>query len=274
MAGSQSRRSPLILVTNDDGIDSPGIRALIGSMDTLGEVVVVAPLLEQSGMSHAISVFDPLCARPYHFQEELSHIRALGIMGTPADCIKLALHSLLHRTPDLVVSGINRGANTAVNVLYSGTVSAATESCIQGIDSIAFSLCSKESSDYGPAAKYAKAIAGEVLEGHLPRGIVLNVNVPAMPYDSIQGVEVTRLAHSKWKEDFIARVDPLDRPYFWYTGNLINMDNDADTDLGAIDRGYVSMTPIQYDLTAYDCLDELNTRFGRSKGENSPPLGE
>ena len=255
----QTRRQPLILVTNDDGIAEPGIKALIRAMSKLGEVVVVAPGLEQSAVAHAITIHGPLRAQPYKFRDDLGHIRALSIQGTPADCMKLALNKLLHRMPDLVVSGINRGGNTAINVLYSGTVGAATESSIQGIDSIAFSLCSKESSEYGPAARYAGAIAKKVLRSRLPRGIVLNVNVPSLPYEEIKGIKVTRLAHSRWTEDFIERVDPNSRPYFWYKGLFINMDEGRDTDIHAIEEGYVSMTPIQYDLTAHGCLGVLRT---------------
>lgn len=254
-----TRRRPLILVTNDDGIGEPGMLALIRAMNDLGEVVVVAPAMEQSAIAHAITIHGPLRAKSYSFSGDLSHIRALSIQGTPADCMKLALNNLLHRQPDLVVSGINRGANTAINVLYSGTVGAATESSIQGIDSIAFSLCSMESDKYGPAARYAGAIAKKVLRSRLPRGIVLNVNVPALPYDEIKGVKVTRLAHSRWTEDFIERVDPNNRPYFWYKGVFVNMDEGEDTDIHAIGKGYVSMTPLQYDLTAHGCLGVLRT---------------
>lgn len=254
-----TRRQPLILVTNDDGIGQPGIIALINAMSGLGEVVVVAPALEQSAIAHAITIHGPLRAQPYTFSDGLSHIRALSIEGTPADCMKLALNILLHRLPDLVVSGINRGANTAINVLYSGTVGAATESSIQGIDSIAFSLCSKESNEYSAAARYAGAIAKKVLRSRLPRGIVLNVNVPDLPYEEIKGVKVTRLAHSRWTEDFVERIDPNSRPYYWYKGLFVNMDDGKDTDLHAINEGYVSMTPIQYDLTAHGCVGVLGT---------------
>ena len=254
-----TRRRPLILVTNDDGIGELGMIALVRAMDKLGEVVVVAPAVENSAVAHSITIHGPLRAQSYTFRDDLAHIRALSIQGTPADCIKLALNSLLHRQPDLVASGINRGANTAINVLYSGTVGAATESSIQGIDSIAFSLCSKASEDYSAAARYAGAIAQKVLRSRLPRGIVLNVNVPELPYEEIKGVKVTRLAHSRWTESFIERVDPNNRPYYWYKGMFVNIDAGQDTDVHAINEGYVAMTPIQYDLTAHGCLGVFRT---------------
>ncbi|MDE2729996.1 MAG: 5'/3'-nucleotidase SurE [Bacteroidota bacterium] len=254
-----TRRQPLILVTNDDGIGQPGMMALTRAMTGLGEVVVVAPALEQSAIAHAITIHGPIRAQSHTFGDGLGHIRALSIEGTPADCMKLALNNLLPRLPDLVVSGINRGANTAINVLYSGTVGAATESSIRGIDSIAFSLCSKRSDEYDAAARYAGEIASKVLRSRLPRGIVLNVNVPDLPYDEIKGVRVTRLAHSRWTEDFIERMDPNSRPYYWYQGTFENRDTGTDTDVYAISEGYVSMTPIQYDLTAHGCLGVLRT---------------
>ena len=261
---SVTRRRPLILVANDDGIAAPGIRALTQAMSELGDVVVVAPLEEQSAVGHAITIHEPIRAKMWQFGGDLSHVRALGIAGTPSDCMKLALHTLLHRPPDLAVSGINKGSNTAINVIYSGTVSAATESSVSGVDSIAFSLDSKDlQADYGPAARYAKAIALKVLRSRLPRGIVLNVNVPAIPAEDIKGIVVTRQARSRWEESFVERVDTSDRPYFWYKGTLIEMDEGTDTDIRAMDAGYVAITPLQFDLTAHGCLGVLSTwRWG------------
>ena len=254
-----AKKRPSILVVNDDGINAPGIAALIRAMDELGDVLVVAPIEEQSAVGHAITLHGRVLARSCHVNGELSHVRALGITGTPADCVKLALNSFLQREPDLVVSGINKGANTAINVIYSGTVSAATESSIRGVDSIAFSLCTKEDADYEPAARYAKAIALKVLRSRLPRGIVLNVNVPAIPYEDIRGVAVTRLAHSRWEECFVEKTDPEEGTYFLYKGMFVNMDEGLDTDVNAIEEGYVSITPIQFDLTAHGCLGVLST---------------
>ena len=259
-SGKQFRRRPLILVTNDDGIMSPGIRGLTEALVKLGDVVVIAPAGEQSAVAHSITLDDPIRVESWSFGGDLNHVRALAITGTPCDCIKLALHQLLHRLPDLVVSGINRGANTAINVIYSGTISAATESSIYGIDSIAVSLDSKEpDADYRPAAKYAGIIAQKVLRSHLPRGVLLSVNVPMIPEDEIKGIVVTRQARSRWKEGFIERLDPANRAYYWYRGTLNILDEGADTDIHVLEDGYVSITPLQHDRTAYGCLGVLST---------------
>ena len=256
----QFRRRPLILVTNDDGIMSPGIRELTRALVKLGDVVVIAPAGEQSAVAHSITLDDPIRAKSWRFGEDLDHVRALAIDGTPCDCIKLALHQLLHRLPDLVVSGINRGSNTAINVIYSGTISAATESSIYGIDSIAVSLDSKEpDADYRPAAKYAGMIAQKVLRSHLPRGVLLSVNVPMIPEDEIKGIVVTRQARSRWQEGFLERIDPANRAYYWYRGTLNILDEGADTDIHVLENGYVSITPLQHDRTAYGCLEVLST---------------
>ncbi len=259
-SGKQFRRRPLILVTNDDGIMSPGIRELTEALVKLGDVVVIAPAGEQSAVAHSITLDDPIRVESWSFGGDLNHVRALAITGTPCDCIKLALHQLLHRLPDLVVSGINRGANTAINVIYSGTISAATESSIYGIDSIAVSLDSKEpDADYRPAAKYAGIIAQKVLRSHLPRGVLLSVNVPMIPEDEIKGIVVTRQARSRWKEGFIERLDPANRAYYWYRGTLNILDEGADTDIHVLEDGYISITPLQHDRTAYGCLGVLST---------------
>lgn len=249
--------SPLILVCNDDGIDAPGIRALAAAMDALGEVWVVAPVSEQSAVGHAITVRDPVRARPWPFEVPSGKAEAYAVTGTPADCVKLALNQLLPRPPALVVSGINRGPNTAVNVIYSGTVSAATEASILGIDAVAVSLCSWEGGDYEPAAHFAGRIAERVLRDGLPPGILLNVNVPALPAEEIGGILATRQARSRWEESFSARTDPFDQPYYWLSGRFVNLDEGDNTDLAAVENGYVSVTPIQHDLTAHQHLETL-----------------
>ena len=255
-----SRRRPLILVTNDDGITSPGIRALTKAMDEVGDVMVVAPLDDQTAVGHSITLDHPIRVETYNFGDELSHIRALGITGTPCDCMKLALHELLHRKPDLAVSGINRGSNIAINVIYSGTISAATESSVNGIDSIAFSLDSKDpDADYSPAGNYAKVIAQKVLRSQLPRGVVLSANIPAIPEAQIRGIQVARQARSRWEEGFVGRTDPSNRSYYWYRGMMNVLDTGDDTDTGALENGYVSVTPLQYDRTAHGCINVLKT---------------
>ncbi len=252
-----SDESPLILICNDDGIAAPGIIALASALDGVGELYVVAPADEQSAVGHAITVRDPVRARPHTFETPSGPIEARAVTGTPADCIKLAVNQLLPRMPDLVVSGINQGPNTAVNVLYSGTVSAATEASILGIDAIAFSLCSWESSDYEVAARIARKITRRVLQQGLPPGILLNVNIPARPAEEIEGMMVTRQARSRWEESFRERTDPFDRPYYWLTGTFVNLDDGDNTDLDAIEQGFVSITPLQHDMTAHDALQEL-----------------
>ncbi len=257
---------PLILVCNDDGIDAPGIEILAAAMTALGDVYVAAPATEQSAVGHAITVRDPVRARPYEFDEWAGHVEAYAVTGTPADCVKLAVNQFLPHVPDLVVSGINRGPNTAVNVIYSGTVSAATEAAILGIDAAAFSLCAWEDGHYDTAARFARRIAARVLREGLPEGVLLNVNVPDLPVAEVQGVAVTRQARSRWKESFEARTDPFDRPYYWLTGTFVNLDEGDDTDVGAIEAGRVSITPIHYDLTAYAHLDSLRTWSWQEEG--------
>jgi 5'-nucleotidase len=250
---------PLILICNDDGIDAPGIHQLAASLDGVATLCVVAPMSEQSAVGHAITVRDPVRAHPYDFHVPSGTIPAWAVSGTPADCIKLGVHQLLDRSPDLVVSGINRGPNTAVNILYSGTVSAATEGSILGLDAIAFSLCDWTSDEYAVAGRWARRIVTQVLQRGLPDGIMLNVNVPALAADDIQGLTVTRQANARWEEGFEARTDPFERPYYWLAGTFQNLDEGNETDLTAVEEGYVSLTPIQHDLTAYHALDTMRT---------------
>lgn len=255
---SSPGRPPFILICNDDGIDAPGIRALASTLNSVADVCVVAPESEQSAVGHAITVRDPVRAHRTDFElRSGDHVPAWAVSGTPADCIKLATHQLLDRRPDLVVSGINRGPNTAVNVLYSGTVSAATEASILGFDAVAFSLCDWTSDDYAVAAAWARRVAERVLHTGLPNGVLLNVNIPALPPGEINGLAITRQARSRWEESFEARVDPFNRPYYWLTGEFVNLDNGEATDIDAIENGYVSVTPIQFDMTAHSFLDDL-----------------
>lgn len=245
-----------ILVSNDDGISSAGIIALRNAMLELGEVIVYAPHKQQSAVGHAITVQTPLRIEPHFVNDELF---GYAVTGTPADCVKLAISSMLDEPPDLVVSGINHGANVAINVLYSGTVSAATEGRILDIPSIAFSMTSFEPKDFSYAEKVAQQIAREVLEKGLPPGILLNVNIPAVPENEIQGIVVTRQGISKWNDIYERRIDPNQREYFWLTGSLKKLDIEIDSDVVATHDNFVSVTPIQYDLTAYDFLPHLKT---------------
>jgi 5'-nucleotidase len=246
---------PLILVTNDDGITAPGIRALIEVMTTFGEVVVVAPDSPQSGMGHAITLDSTLHVEAVDIKEG-SQVE-YSCSGTPADCVKLAVNELLYRKPDLCVSGINHGSNSAINVIYSGTMSAAIEAGIEGIPSIGFSLLDHSwNADFEPLKKHIKTITENVLNNGLPEGVVLNVNFPK---EDIKGIKVCRQAKANWIEEFDKRTSPQGKEYYWLTGNFVNLDNGEDTDLHALNNGYATVVPVQFDLTAHHYIQQLNT---------------
>ena len=248
---------PLILISNDDGIEAAGILSLVAAMDGLGDIIVAAPLNEQSAVGHAITMRDPVRARPWPFRGPSGQITAYAISGTPADCVKLAMDKLVPRTPDLVFSGINHGPNTAVNVIYSGTVSAATEASILGIPAIAFSYCRWGGGDFEASGRIARKIAERTLKGGLTPGLLLNVNIPDLPLSDIKGLMITRQAKSKWEESFAERMDPFNRPYYWLSGKFINLDSGDKTDIAAVEAGFVSITPIQHDLTAHQAISDL-----------------
>jgi 5'-nucleotidase len=258
--GMVKQEEPLILVCNDDGIDAPGIIALAEAMCGLGEVHVVAPINEQSAVGHAITVRNPVRARQWPSDNFPDCVSIHAVTGTPADCVKLAINQLLPRRPSLVVSGINKGPNTAVNVIYSGTVSAATEASILGIDAIAFSHCAWEGGEYQSAGRIARRLAENVMKEGLPPGILLNVNIPALPLEEIKGMLVTRQAKSRWEESFKERMDPFNQTYYWLAGTFVNMDEGDNTDLDAIESGYVSITPVHHDMTAHQYIGQLSSR--------------
>lgn len=248
---------PLILVSNDDGITSKGIRVLISVMKKLGEVVVVAPDSPQSGMGHAITIGETL--RLYE-EDIFEDVVAYKSSGTPADCVKLAKHYVLKdRTPDLVVSGINHGSNTSISVLYSGTMSAAIEGALEGLPSIGFSLCDYSSkAEFSHVEEWVEKIARQVLERGIPKGIALNVNFPPKRNEPIKGIKVCRQADAKWQEEFTERYDPTGRKYFWMAGNFVNFDHGEDNDEWAIANNYVAIVPCQYDLTAHHAISQMN----------------
>ncbi len=237
-----------ILVTNDDGIDSPGIYALTHALRKIGEVIVVAPDRQQSAVGHALTVSSPLRATPFHRDGAMF---GYAIDGTPTDCVKMAISTLLPEKPDIIVSGINHGTNTSINVLYSGTVSAATEGMMMGIRSMAVSLTSFDhTADMSIAADYACAVAKQLPHLQLPADTILNVNVPTVPRDMIKGVKITRLSKSMWNDHYERRTDPMGHDYFWINGQYITLDDDiSDSDDMALKDNYVSITPIHYDLT-------------------------
>lgn len=249
---------PLILVSNDDGITSKGIRVLVNVMKQLGEVVVVAPDSPQSGMGHAITIGETLRIAE---EDIFEGIEAYKCSGTPADCVKLAKHYVLKdKKPDLVVSGINHGSNTSISVLYSGTMSAAIEGALEGLPSIGFSLCDYSSkADFSHVEEYVYKIAHQVLTNGLAKGVALNVNFPPKRNEPIKGVKVCRQAHAKWEEEFQERFDPNGRKYFWMAGNFVNFDKGEDNDEWAIANNYISIVPCQYDLTAHYAINQINT---------------
>lgn len=248
---------PIILVINDDGITAKGINVLAYLMKELGDVVVVAPDSPQSGMGHAITIAEPLRLDKVDLFEGID---AYQCSGTPADCVKLAVNKILHRKPDLCVSGINHGSNSSINVIYSGTMSAAMEGAIEGIPSIGFSLCNYASdADFTPIQKYVKEIASQVLRNGLPERTLLNVNLPdVISHEEIKGIKICRQSLAKWEEEFDERIDPRKRKYYWLTGEFTLNDHGEDTDEWALRNNYVSVVPVQFDLTAYHAMSVLN----------------
>lgn len=248
-------KKPLILVTNDDSIVAPGIRALIEVMKEIGDVVVVAPDSPQSAMGHAITINNTLHLEKVKIDSELEN--EYSCSGTPVDCVKIAVHEILKQKPDLCVSGINHGSNSSINVIYSGTMSAAVEAGIEGIPAIGFSLLDFSwHADFEPSKPYIKKIAMEVLEKGLPDGVVLNVNLPKT---EIKGVKVCRQAKAVWEERFDKRTNPQGKEYYWLTGEFVNLDKGEDTDEWALKNGYISIVPVQFDLTAHHAIQQLNT---------------
>lgn len=243
-----------ILLSNDDGIHSPGLRALAHALRPLGEVWVVAPESEQSSVGHAISLANPIWVSPYPF--DAVHA-AFAVRGTPADCVKLALTALMPHRPDVLLSGINRGENTGISVLYSGTVSAATEGTISGIPSAAISLDSFTSDRFGPAAKLGRQLAEMIVQHGLPKGTLLNVNVPDLPEEELRGIRITRQGQVRWQEVFEKRLDPRGRTYYWMDGHKVEVEEPPDSDGRVVSEGFVSITPIRLDMTDKGFISDL-----------------
>lgn len=250
-----SRSKPTILVVNDDGITAPGIKCLMEVMEELGRVVVVAPDSPQSGMGHAITIANPLRLDRVDLYEGIETYRC---SGTPVDCVKLAVNKIFRgRKPELCVSGINHGLNNSINILYSGTMSAAVEGAIENIPSIGFSLDDHTlQANFDHCLKYVADISQKVLANGLPPATLLNVNFPNTA--AIRGVRVCRQANAKWAEDFDERLDPQNRPYYWLTGVFQLNDTGEDTDVWALRHNYVSVVPVQFDMTAHHAIPILN----------------
>ncbi len=253
---NKDSKKPSILVVNDDGITAPGIKSLIEVMMEIGNVVVVAPDGPQSGMGHAITIGKPL---RFDKVDLYPGVEMYKCSGTPVDCVKLAVTKVFRgKKPDLCVSGINHGLNNSINVLYSGTMSAAVEGAIEKIPSIGFSLDDySQEADFSFSKKFIKIIALQVLDRGLPEATLLNVNFPKG--DNIKGIKICRQANAKWAEDFDERNDPYQRPYYWLKGVFENYDKGEDTDVWALDHGFVSVVPVQFDLTAHHAIPILNT---------------
>lgn len=254
----EASKKPLILITNDDGITAPGIRKLITIMKSLGEVVVVAPDAPQSGKGHAITIDATLYVRK--LQHVDPDVLEYECSGTPADCVKLGIKEVLKRKPDLCVSGINHGSNASINVIYSGTMSAAIEAGIEGVPSIGFSLLDYDwEANFDGLEGYVEKIAKNVLNNGLPDGVVLNVNFPKITEVPFKGIKVVRQARANWNEKFDKRTNPMGKEYYWLTGEFENLDEGEDTDEFALAKNYVSVVPVQFDLTAYHFLKTLNS---------------
>lgn len=252
----KKNKRPVILVTNDDGIAAPGIKALISVAKKFGKVLVVAPDSPQSGQGHAITLEKPL-----HLKEVdiFKGIEAYECSGTPADCVKLAKHVIMKdKMIDLCISGINHGSNASVNIIYSGTMSAAMEASLEGVDSIGFSLLDfRWDADFKPAKKIAKSIIKKVLKNKLPNCKLLNVNIPALPYKEIKGIKICHQGEACWLEEFQEGTNPRGQKYYWLTGKFVSKDQHDDSDISALKNGYVSVVPSMHDLTAFEAIDSM-----------------
>lgn len=248
---------PLILVTNDDGIFAPGIRALVEEVMPFGRVLVVAPDKPQSAMGHAITIHSFLRLQR---TELMGDVDAWSCSGTPVDCVKLAIYKLLNgRRPDLLVSGINHGSNISINVLYSGTMSAAVEGAMEGIPSIGFSLMDHGiEADFSHVRPVVRSVVANAIKHGMAAGTCLNVNVPRNRGEALKGIRICRQAKANWEDEFETRLDPGRKEYYWLKGEFKSEDQGEDTDVWAVKHGYVSVVPVQYDMTAHHAMAQLN----------------
>jgi 5'-nucleotidase len=250
------------LLTNDDGIYAKGLSALYDELSQEADCLIVAPEIEQSAVGHAITIFRPLMVRR---ATKTGSFLGYAVCGTPADCVKIGIKELSDKPVDLVVSGINRGANAGINVIYSGTVSAATEAAIMGVPSLAISLDTHKEADFTYAAKFARKMTKLILSNSDLKGSTINVNIPCIPSEKIKGVVVVRQGKSNIVETYEKRVDPRENTYYWISGEYSPKAQSKDTDVAALADGFVTITPIQYDLTRYDLLDTLKGIVEKSR---------
>jgi 5'-nucleotidase len=250
---------PLILITNDDSVKAPGIRALIRYIRPFGRVVVVAPDRPQSGTAHAVTIAHPLRLELITREDDYEEY---SCNGTPADCVKLAFKIVMQRRPDFLFSGINHGSNASINIIYSGTMAAVLEGALAGVPSVGFSLTDYSlNADFGPSEEFVKTIASAVIKNGLPNGVCLNVNIPNVPENEIKGIKVCRQAEGTWQEDFDEREDPHGRKYYWMKGVYARIGNGQDTDQCALEDKYISVVPVHFDLTANGALKTIMNMF-------------
>ncbi|MBK6331348.1 MAG: 5'/3'-nucleotidase SurE [Bacteroidetes bacterium] len=246
---------PVILITNDDGVTAPGIAALIEVAKQFGRVVVVAPDAPQSGMGHAITIGKPLRLHPVHL---FGDVEAYQCSGTPVDCVKLAVDKVLHKKPDFCFSGINHGSNSSINIIYSGTMSAAMEASIENIPAIGFSYLDYSfDADFSLSQQVASETIHAMIQGKIPQHGLYNVNIPNISLKKYKGIKICRQAKAKWKESFVERLDPHGKKYFWLTGEFQNQDKGKDTDEWALNNNFASVVPVQYDLTDYELFKSI-----------------
>jgi 5'-nucleotidase len=259
----ESKHRPIILITNDDGVTAPGIHALVEAVKDLGDIIVVAPDKPQSGMGHAITIGHPLRMNKVNIFEG---VESWQITGTPVDCVKLAVDKILKRKPDLCLSGINHGPNHSINVIYSGTMSAAMEAAIEGIPSVGFSLMDHSmEADFTAARIIARQIVAKLLSTHdKDKHMLLNVNIPLGEKELIAGIKICRQAYAKYQEDFDERRDPRGGKYYWLTGEFVNMDKGEDTDVWALNHNYVSIVPVSIDFTSYTLKKQLEEQWSKT----------
>jgi 5'-nucleotidase len=251
-----SKKKPLILVTNDDGITSKGISALVAVAKRFGKVVVVAPDSPQSGMGHAITIGKPLRLKKSTIFKD---IESYECSGTPVDCVKLAVDKVIGRKPDICLSGVNHGSNSSINIIYSGTMSAAMEAAIEGIPAVGFSFLDYSAeADFTLSKKVISQVLKNMFSGKLPMQALYNVNIPKVSLAEYNGLKVCRQANAKWQENFVERKDPMGNKYFWLTGKFLNKDRKNDTDEFALKNNFASVVPVQFDLTNYELLDKID----------------
>ena len=249
---------PLLLLTNDDGVQASGLNNLIDKIRPLGEIVVVAPNISQSGMSGAITAFNPI---RFTLNKKEENLTVYSCTGTPVDCVKLALNKLLDRKPDILLSGINHGSNAAVCIFYSGTIGAVFEGCINGIPSLGISLTNHSSNaDFSQAAKYGKLVAEKILSEGLPEGVCFNLNIPDIP--DVKGLKICSQTKSHWTKEFMEMKDPVGKTIYWLTGELSNKEpENTNSDQWALNHGYAALVPLQIDMTAYSFMNKMKEKY-------------